>query len=188
MRVHSPRLAASSSYRRKPVSRKPDWISCLARNDGPDQKTIPRGLPRGSSSALFGRRSSDPQKCLSPGAREIRVQHNWSEDDSVHLVEGPLFLSHEAVLSVEAVKGDKRGNAPDYGPPAESTGDLPAVMAARRCAILCSGSDLARCGGFYPLSASWGGVAMGERSGLEYCSKCQDIQPVYESECNRGRS
>ena len=23
---------------------------------------------------------------------------------------------------------------------------------------------------------------MGERSGLEYCSKCQDLQPVYESE------
>jgi len=50
-RVHSPRLAASSSYRRKPVSRKPDWIPCQARNDGPEQKTIPRGLPRGSSSA-----------------------------------------------------------------------------------------------------------------------------------------
>jgi len=49
VRVHSPRLAASSSYRRKPVSRKPDSIPCLARNDGPDQKTIPRGLPRGSS-------------------------------------------------------------------------------------------------------------------------------------------
>ena len=48
-RVHSPRLAASSSYRRKPVSRKPDGIPCQARNDGPEQKTIPRGLPRGSS-------------------------------------------------------------------------------------------------------------------------------------------
>ena len=41
--VHSPRLAAKSSYRRKPVSRKPEWIPpyqirgrlSLARNDGP---------------------------------------------------------------------------------------------------------------------------------------------------------
>jgi len=52
--VHSPRLAASSSYRRKPVSRNPDWIPCQARNDEPEEKTIPRGLPRGrSSSAAF---------------------------------------------------------------------------------------------------------------------------------------
>ncbi len=49
MRVHSPRLAASSSYRRMPVSRGPDWIPCQARNDGREQETIPRGLPRGSS-------------------------------------------------------------------------------------------------------------------------------------------
>jgi len=49
LRVHSPRLAASSSYRRKPVSRKPDWIPCQARNDGPGQKTIPRSLLRGGS-------------------------------------------------------------------------------------------------------------------------------------------
>ncbi len=34
-RVDTPRLAASSSYRRKPVSRGPDWIPCQARNDGP---------------------------------------------------------------------------------------------------------------------------------------------------------
>ena len=33
LRVHSPRLAANSSYRRKPVSRKADWIPCQARND-----------------------------------------------------------------------------------------------------------------------------------------------------------
>ncbi len=51
MRVHSPRLAASSSYRRKPVSRRPGWIPCQARNDGREQETIPRGLPRGSSFA-----------------------------------------------------------------------------------------------------------------------------------------
>ena len=57
-RVHSPRLAASASYRRKPVSRKPDWIPCQARNDGPEQKTIPRGKPRGSS---FGR-GLEPQR------------------------------------------------------------------------------------------------------------------------------
>ncbi|MDE2059402.1 MAG: four helix bundle protein [candidate division NC10 bacterium] len=36
LRVHSPRLAASSSYRRKPVSRGSDWIPCQARNDGPE--------------------------------------------------------------------------------------------------------------------------------------------------------
>ena len=47
LRVDTPRLAASSSYRRKPVSRGPDWIPYQARNDGPGQKTIPRGLPRG---------------------------------------------------------------------------------------------------------------------------------------------
>ena len=47
--VHSPQLAASSSYRRKPVSRGPDWIPCQARNDGPEQKTIPRSLLRSSS-------------------------------------------------------------------------------------------------------------------------------------------
>jgi len=45
--VHSPRLAANSSYRRKPVSRKPDWIPCQARNDGLGDKTIPRCLRRG---------------------------------------------------------------------------------------------------------------------------------------------
>jgi hypothetical protein len=49
LRVDTPRLAASSSYRRKPVSRGPDWIPCQARNDGPEQKTIPRSLLRGSS-------------------------------------------------------------------------------------------------------------------------------------------
>ena len=57
LRVHSPRLSASSSYRRKPdrgpgqapVSRGLDWIPCQARNDGPEQETIPRGLLRGSS-------------------------------------------------------------------------------------------------------------------------------------------
>jgi len=32
--VHSPRLAAKASYRRKPVSRKADWIPCQVRNDG----------------------------------------------------------------------------------------------------------------------------------------------------------
>ena len=32
--MHSPRLAAKSSYRRKPVSRKADWIPCQVRNDG----------------------------------------------------------------------------------------------------------------------------------------------------------
>ena len=48
MGVHSPRLAVSSSYRRKPVSRRPDWIPCQARNDGREHKTIPRGLPRSS--------------------------------------------------------------------------------------------------------------------------------------------
>jgi hypothetical protein len=31
---HSARLAANSSYRRKPVSRKSYWIPCQARNDG----------------------------------------------------------------------------------------------------------------------------------------------------------
>gem|GEM_PF-5948500 len=58
-RVHSPRLAASSSYRRKPVSRGPRLDSpvsstgqaCRARNDGPEQKTISRSLLRGSSFA-----------------------------------------------------------------------------------------------------------------------------------------
>ncbi|GEM_PF-2213024 len=49
LRVDTPRRAASSSYRRKPVSRGPDWIPCQARNDGPEQKTIPRDLLRGSS-------------------------------------------------------------------------------------------------------------------------------------------
>ena len=49
LEVHSSRLAASSSYRRKPVSRGPDWIPCQARNDGPEWKTIPRSLLQGSS-------------------------------------------------------------------------------------------------------------------------------------------
>jgi hypothetical protein len=39
--VHSPRLAANSSYRRKPVSRKPDWIPCQARNDGQGYRRYP---------------------------------------------------------------------------------------------------------------------------------------------------
>jgi hypothetical protein len=33
----------------QPVSRKPDWIPCQARNDGPGGKTIPRCLRRGRS-------------------------------------------------------------------------------------------------------------------------------------------
>jgi hypothetical protein len=52
LRVHSPRLAANSSYRRKPVSRKPDWIPCQARNDGLGEKGIPRCLRRGRSFVL----------------------------------------------------------------------------------------------------------------------------------------
>ena len=47
--VHSPRLAANSSYRQKPVSRKPDWIPCQAWNDGPGEKTIPRCFRLGRS-------------------------------------------------------------------------------------------------------------------------------------------
>jgi hypothetical protein len=47
--LYSPPLAANLSYRRKPVSRKPDWIPCQARNDGPGEKTIPRCLRRGRS-------------------------------------------------------------------------------------------------------------------------------------------
>lgn len=67
LRVHSPRCAASASYRRTmdqspgqaPVSREPDWISCQApvcmrrrtgrRNDGSEQKTRPRSKLWGSS-------------------------------------------------------------------------------------------------------------------------------------------
>jgi len=61
-RVDTPRLAASTSYRRKPVSRGPDWIPCQARNDGPEQKTIPRGLPRGGFiiRVAFGKRLAHP--------------------------------------------------------------------------------------------------------------------------------
>jgi len=55
--LYSPPLAANSSYRRKPVSRKPDWIPPYqirgrlrqARNGGPGEKTIPRCLRRGRS-------------------------------------------------------------------------------------------------------------------------------------------
>lgn len=52
LRVHSKRLAASSSYRRKPVSRRARLDSpvsstgqaCHARNDEPEQRMLPRGL------------------------------------------------------------------------------------------------------------------------------------------------
>src|SRR5574337_1183468 len=56
---HSPRLVASSSYRRKPLSRWPDWIPCQApacacphadrRNDGPEQKRRSEGTRLDSS-------------------------------------------------------------------------------------------------------------------------------------------
>jgi len=53
--LYSPPPAANASYRRKPVSRKPDWIPpyrvrgrlSQARNDGPGEKAIPRSLLRG---------------------------------------------------------------------------------------------------------------------------------------------
>ncbi len=43
---NSPRLAAISSYRRKPVSRKSSRIPCQARNDGQGHKAIPHNLLR----------------------------------------------------------------------------------------------------------------------------------------------
>jgi len=39
--LYSPPLAANSSYRRKPVSRKPAWIPCQARNDGKEEGDTP---------------------------------------------------------------------------------------------------------------------------------------------------
>lgn len=49
IRVHSPRPAVSSSYRRTPVSRGSGWISCQARNDGLEREAISGNLLRGSS-------------------------------------------------------------------------------------------------------------------------------------------
>ena len=62
LRVDTPRLATSSSYRRKPVSRGSDWIPCQARNDGPEQKTIPRSLPRRAGGFLL-----ENTACPAPG-------------------------------------------------------------------------------------------------------------------------